>query len=337
VLPGPYVNTATVTSDDDREPHTATDTTVVVASADVIVSKTDSNTTVIAGGGTVQTYVLRVRNGGVSDSQNVVLADTWPAGFTQIAFDAPSQGIVTPGVGGNFTWLIGTLPAGQEATLEVSYVVPASTLPGPYVNTATVSSETFDPDPDNTATDTTTVVASADLTITKDDATTTVFAGGGTVQTYTLTVRNNGASDARDVAVADAWPEGFLQATLGVPTQGTVTPGVAGDFTWTLGTLVVGGQATLTVTYTVPASTLPGPYVNTATATSTTPDPDPNNTATDTTTVVTSADLTITKSDGTTTVTAGGGSIQTYILTVRNNGVSDAQAVAVEDAWPVEQ
>ena len=334
VLPGPRVNTAIVTSIDDPETHTATDATTVLTSADLIVAKTDFTTVATAGDGIVRSYLIRVRNGGVSDAQGVVLTDVWPAGFQQTTIGTPSQGTVTPGSGGSFTWSIGTLAAGVQVTLLVSYVVPSATLPGAYVNTATVTSETPDPFSNNTISDTTSVVTSANVTIEKSDGVTTVLAGSGTTQTYTLTVRNLGASDARDVAVADLWPAGFTQTGIGSPSQGSVASGPGSDFTWSVGTLVAGTSATLAVTYVVPSSTLPGSYTNTATVTTSTPDPDPANTATDTNTVTALSNLVISKDDGVTSVIAGGGTIQTYTIRVRNTGASDARDVAVADVWP---
>ena len=58
---------------------------------------------------------------------------------------------------------------------------------------------------------------------------------------------------------------------------------------------------------------------------STTPDSErANNTATDSNTVATSANLSVTKSDGVTSVTAGDGVTYTYTITVSNSGPSDA-------------
>ena len=126
----------------------------------------------------------------------------------------------------------------------------------------------------------------ADLTIAKTDGTTSVIAGAGTVQTYTITVNNLGPSTAENVSVADSWPAAFVQGAFGTPSQGSITPGAAGAFTWAIGSLAAGGVATATVSYTVPFGTAPGPYTNSATVSSTTPDPVGDNTATDTTTVV---------------------------------------------------
>src|SRR5205807_2476060 len=47
-----------------------------------------------------------------------------------------------------------------------------------------------------------------------------------------------------------------------------------------------------------------------------------------------SADLSISKTDGVTSVTAGDGVTHTYTITVHNSGPSDAQSVSVADAFP---
>ena len=91
---------------------------------------------------------------------------------------------------------------------------------GPSVsNTATVASTgTSDPAAgNNTDTETTAVVVSADLSITKDDAETTVTAGDGATYTYTIVVTNGGPSTATGVSLSDAWPAGFTRGTVTAP------------------------------------------------------------------------------------------------------------------------
>src|SRR5207247_1040767 len=142
---------------------------------------------------------------------------------------------------------------------------------------------------------------------------------------YTITVHNVGFSDAQNVSVADTWPAGFSEGTVSDP-FGTVTPGTGGNFTAALGTIAAGASKSITVTFTVPASTLPGPQTNTVAASTTTTESNTNNnSASDTDQVVASADLTATKDDGVTTVTAGDGVVHTYTITVHNVGFSDAQ------------
>src|SRR3989442_7871711 len=139
-----------------------------------------------------------------------------------------------------------------------------------------------------TCTFTNTGVTSADLSVTKSDGVTTVTAGDGVTHTYTITASNAGPSNATSVTLTDAWPSGFARGTPS-PSQGTCTNvGLGPNFTCALGTLAQGGSATVTVNYTVPASTLAGPQTNTVIVSSDTPDSVPgNNTATDTNTVAT--------------------------------------------------
>ena len=119
---------------------------------------------------------------------------------------------------------LGTIAAGGNATVTVSYTVPSATT-GSQTNTATVSS--FDADPNganNSASDTNTVLTSADLAVTKSDGATSVTAGDGVVRTYTISVSNGGPSDATGVSLADTFPAGFTRGTV-TPDQGSLRHG----------------------------------------------------------------------------------------------------------------
>src|SRR5437879_2161427 len=95
-------------------------------------------------------------------------------------------------------------------------------------------------------------------------------------------------ANATSVTLIDAWPGGFTRGTT-TSSQGTCTTTTGQNFSCSLGTLAQGGSATVSVNYTVPASTLAGPQTNTVIVSSDTPDSVPgNNTATDTNTVATS-------------------------------------------------
>ena len=325
---GPQTNSVTVTSPTDTTPgnNTASDTDTVETVADISITKDDGQTTVIAGSGG-GTYTIKVSNAGPSDAQSVALTDTWPTGFAQGTI-TPSQG--TCSVGPNFTCSLGTIAAGASATVTVSFTVPASTGAGPQTNSVTVTSPTDSTPGNNTASDTDTVETVADVSITKDDGQTTVIAGSGG-GTYTIKVSNAGPSDAQSVALTDTWPTGFAQGTI-TPSQGTCSVGP--NFTCSLGTIAAGASATVTVSFTVPASTGAGPQTNSVTVTSPTDSTAGNNTASDTDTVQTAADLSVTKTDGVTEVTAGDGVTYTYTIKVSNAGPSDAQSVALADIWP---
>ena len=232
----------------------------------------------------------------------------------------PSVGSYASGTG---VWTIGALANGASATLTITATVLAG---GPYLNSASVTATTQDPNPvNNSASAGTTPVAQADLQVAK-----TVNNGApnvGTNVTFTIAVTNNGPSSAANVQVTDALPAGytFVSAT---PSVGSYDSGTG---VWSgIGTLASGGGATLTITATVLAS---GPYLNTATGTSTTTDPNPNNnTASAGVSPVAVASLAVTKTDNSANYTPGG--TGTYVVVVTNGGPSAASSVTVSDTLP---
>lgn len=126
--------------------------------------------------------------------------------------------------------------------------------------------------------------ASADLVVTVADTPDPVTAGAGSV-TYTVTVTNNGPSDASGVAVniAETFPPGVTEGA-GTPSPGTTWASP----TWTVGALAAGASATLTLTVNVAASATAGTDVISVTATASGAEPDPNSandTATASTTI----------------------------------------------------
>jgi uncharacterized repeat protein (TIGR01451 family) len=216
---------------------------------------------------------------------SVALTDTWPSGFT-LGTITTSQGSCSPG-GGNFSCSLGNLASGGSATISASYTVPATTPAGNQTNSVSVTSTTPDPNSsNNTASKTTTVVTSADLSVTKTDGLTSVPLLDLSTHTYTIVVTNAGPSVAVDVRLNDYWPSGFNRGAT-TTTQGSCTQG-SGDFTCSLGNLAPGASVTVKADYTVPPiTTLLGSHTNTVVVGSSTPDPNTaNNTASKTTMVV---------------------------------------------------
>ncbi|HEV3446703.1 MAG TPA: DUF4214 domain-containing protein, partial [Gemmataceae bacterium] len=160
----------------------------------------------------------------------------------------------------------------------------------------------------------------------------------GTNITYTLSVTNNGPSDAQGVSLTDTLPPGttFVSASAGT--------GSGTSYADSIGTLAAGATDTITVVAKLISSAANGSTLtNSATVTSGTPDPNvANNAATFASTVSTSADLVITKtSPGSVPPGILRGSIAeaegfpiTYTIAVTNNGPSDSQAVVVTDMLP---
>src|SRR4029077_1895554 len=96
--------------------------------------------------------------------------------------------------------------AGATATVTIPYSVPAATPAGPQTASAAIGSATADPDGANdAASDTTTVLVVAPLSVTKTDGQTSVVAGTGGYA-YTITITNGGPSDAHAVGLADSVP-----------------------------------------------------------------------------------------------------------------------------------
>jgi uncharacterized repeat protein (TIGR01451 family) len=167
-------------------------------------------------------------------------------------------------------------------------------------NSATVTETTPDPGlGDETAAASTGIGGgSADLAVTKTGPATV---NPGAPVSYTVTVTNNGPTNAIGVVLTDTPGSGLLGASA---------PGCVGSpLSCDIGALAVGASATFTVSATANSTLTAGAeLLNTGTVTSGTPDPDAaNNTVTVTTLVTaatTAADLAVTKT-GPATVTPG--------------------------------
>ncbi len=175
---------------------------------------------------------------------------------------------------------------------------------------------------------------SADLGLTVSDGLTDVVAGDGLTHTYLITVTNGGPSDASGVTVLDSWPAGFAQGTIDASQGSCTSVGPGPDLICALGSLAAGASATVSVDFTVAASTLAGVQLETATVSGSPADPvGANDVATDSTTVSVIASLVIEKSDGLVSVEAGT-SGHAYTVTIGNDGPSDAHAVSLSDPVP---
>ena len=221
------------------------------------------------------------------------------------------------------------LASGASISFQLTLGIPADYALPSVSNTATIfSTPIVDPNPANdSATDFDAVTTSADLAITKTDAVDPVALGDDVV--YTITVTNNGPSDAAGVVVTDALP-GFTNFVSATPSQGVCSQ-AAGIVTCPLGVMPAGSVATITV---VVATTVAAVITNQATVTATTPDPVPgNNDASQDTTVASWADLAIAKTDGVLVVVAG--TSTAYTVTLTNNGPSvEPAGVVVSDPIP---
>ncbi|HUD41569.1 MAG TPA: DUF11 domain-containing protein, partial [Dokdonella sp.] len=300
---GAIVNTALVsspTADPDPGSNSSSVTTPVDASADLRLVKTGPAS---ATPGQNVSYTLALTNNGPSNAQGITLNDPTPAGLTFVSASAPCAG--------GFPCTIGTLASGASVTVTATFAIP-SDRDDPIVNTATASASTTDPDPgSNSSTVTTPIGASADLTVVKNGPSS---ATPGESLSYTLSVSNDGPSDAQGVVLDDPTPAGLTFVSASAP--------CASGFPCVLGTLASGANTTVTVTFAVPAGHT-GSIVNTATVSSSTTDPDPgSNSSTVTTPALASADIAIAKTVDADTPNVGEPVV--FTITAANLGPSDA-------------
>ncbi len=334
------INMATVavpegTTDTDSENNSATDEDRPTPQFDLSVTKTDGKLFVSPGAS--NTYTIVVSNSGPSNVVGADVSDLFPVTFTSATFTAVATGGATgftASGSGNISDSV-NMPVGSTITYTVTGTISApsgSTIS----NTVTVDAPegTTDTNPNNnSATDTDTVTNQADLQITKTDGTTTVVPG--TNDTYTIVVTNAGPSDVTGATVGDTFPGIFTGATYTAVATGGAT-GFTASGTGNINDTVnmpAGSTITYTVTGTV-SSAATGTLVNTATVTppETVTDPTPaNNTATDTDTLTPQADLSITKTDGVTTVVPG--TNDTYTIVVTNAGPSGVTGATVADTF----
>ena len=339
-------NVAVATGTEDSDPNNNIDSESTTAQntslPNLQVTKTDSPTTVTAGSNL--TYTIVVSNIGAAEAQNIDLTDVLPVGTTFVSFTAPAGWTATtPAVGGTGTVSASAdgLAAGTDATFTLVANVNANVADASSIsNTAEVVTTSVDTDTGNNAdTEATTVSTSADLSVTKSDSPDPVAVDGEI--TYTVTVTNNGPSDAQSVSLSDVIPTGttfveLIQNSGPAFTLSTPAVGGTGTATATLATLASGASATFTFTVDVDASVASGATItNTAVVASTTADANLDNNTDVETTIVTDAveaDLQVTKTDSPDAVTAG--TNLTYTITVSNVGGADALNVDLTDAVP---
>ena len=258
-----------------------------VSSADLAITKTDSPDPVVAG--TNLTYTINVGNSGSGPAVFAQWQDTLPAGTRLQSFTGAAGWNCTPptvGFGGTVTCKKDTMDVSESASFTIVVRVDASVLDGTTLsNTATISSSASDPNnANNSATATTAVIARADLELlSKIDTPDPVVTNNPL--TYTITLRNNGPSDAASVTLADPLPFGAIFNTC-VATGGGVCGGAGQNQNVTFASLAVGATATVTFGSTANCALSDGSVINnTATISAATADPNPANNAASASTV----------------------------------------------------
>ena len=177
---------------------------MVEPEADLTVELADDPDPVPAG--EEVTYTATVANDGPDTAVAAQLVDELPARTTFVS----SSGTCSEAPAGTVTCTLGDLAPGASTTVDITARVDADLVydnggPATITNTASVASDTTDPDPaDNTAKEDTAVVAEADAAIVDmavADAPAELLVGETAVVTVRTTVTNHGPSSPVDAVL----------------------------------------------------------------------------------------------------------------------------------------
>ncbi len=323
-------NVAEVTSDSpdvNSANNQATVTTQVerLAFLDIFKREAAGSVDPVLAGETV-VWEIEVVNRGPSIASDVVISDDMSAlPVTVGAVTGPGCGVAS----GVVTCSQAALAVGDSIIVTVEATVDSSVADGTQiVNQATASGAAS---PQVSAVEETTVLTSVDLNLTKTGPANLL---AGATATYTLTLTNDGPSDATGVTVADILPTEFAFDAFRVMSGSATCAPVAGNLECSVGTLAAGDSIVLEIDAVADTSMSVGDVAeNRAVADGDQPDPDPgSNTPVASTTIGRASGLSITKVDPIGTTVAGGSIV--YDLTVTNAGPSDASAVQVTDPVP---
>ncbi|HBF2426244.1 TPA: DUF11 domain-containing protein [Clostridioides difficile] len=319
---GDITNTAEVSAD-VPEPVTdsSTVTTPIVPSADIEVIKTSNMDTTVPG--ETFSYTITVTNLGPSAAQSIVLTDDIPDVILNPEYSLDG-GVTFQPWNGNLS--IGTLDAGEIRSIIIRGTV-SQTAVGTIINTATISSTTPDPNPDNnTSTDETDISPLADISVIKGNEP-VAMPGGRFI--YGIEIANAGPSFAENVTLTDNIPASILNPEYSIDNGVTFQPW---NGSLNIGILDAGEIRNIIIRGTV-SQTAIGTIINTATVSSTTPDPNlNNNTSTSEAEVSSSADISVVKRSNQIVVVPG--DVLDYTIEVRNAGPSTAQNVTLTDNIP---
>jgi len=327
-------NTVQVSSDTIdlvSENNDAYEETVVGATADLSIVKTDDTDPVYPGESF--NYTIIVTNNGPDVAADVEVTDLMPAELHYLS-STPSAVAGAGGTSGSgdpgpssYKFELGNIGVGESKTITIEVEVYGAG-PKTITNTAEVNSTTLDLNSENDiATEDTFIGNAAELSVTKTCNKNTVIAGENI--TYTINVTNHGPNNAENITVIDVLPSEvtFLKANI--------APDIIDDQTyqWNISTLEAYQSVIIVINVSVKNGTQ-GTISNQVTVTSDTHDTtDDNNDDEEETDVKGIADLSIEKTSDVSGTIYDNTPI-TYTLKVTNHGPDIALDVNITDILP---
>ena len=329
-----YLNTTQKLTSSLGDSGTASDSLDVLPTVSLALNVTGSTPTVLAGSGRDNLgYVVIITNNGPSTATNIVIdfAETLPPG---VIVENALAGL---GTYDQSSWNIPALGTGGEATLGITYTVPQDTQAGTNSIVATATLTSVDQvnlnQANNSATETTSIVAGVDLIVTKTGSDDPVIAGSGNGNlSYLIEVTNRGPLAATGLELTHIPSLGD-----GIPIE-SVTPsiGAFNNQTWTVGDLAVGATASLEISLTVGPSAEAASPGFTSTSSVSAVDQAQINTGDESVTssrnITREVDLTVLAESSRDPVLAGFNLPQNlfHTLTVTNQGPSDASGISLQ-------
>ncbi|MFD2100614.1 gliding motility-associated C-terminal domain-containing protein [Flagellimonas iocasae] len=314
-------------SEDDQQ----TVTPVPLPISDLLLRKSVDNLSPFVGENVI--FNINITNLGPSDVTGVQVMDLLPSGYTYVS-NSRTAGSYNPTTG---IWdLNNVIPNGVTETLNIVATVNPT---GDYFNVTEVIASSND-DPNSTPNNNnffendqdsagTIPIPAADMTLSK--TVDNEFPDVSNNVTFTLTLTNEGPSDAFALAVQDILPSGYTYVSDDSGGFYDINSGL-----WNVGNLTAGSNATLNILVQVNAS---GNYLNQAELmTSVIPDPDStpgNNDPTEddqdeqSTTPRHVTDISVTNTADNLSPSAGDQII--FTITLNNAGPNDATGLVVED------
>ncbi|MBW8242918.1 DUF11 domain-containing protein [Muricauda oceani] len=280
-------------------------------------------------------FTLTVTNDGPSEATAVQVTDLLPSGYTYISDDGGGAYDEVTGI-----WDVGSITSSDSASLSILCNVNAS---GDYDNVAEITGHDqtdIDSTPNNNIPgeddqDAVSVVPEPLVDISVAKVVDQIIPEVGEEILFTVTVQNDGPSDATNIVVTDVLASGYRLVSSN-PSVGSYN---ATNGSWVVGNLANGASETLEITVEV----LPtGNYINTAELTNVAEmdvDSSPNNNneleddqETVEPIVIPVADLLLQKSVNVLSPYVGQDVI--FTINITNLGPSDATGVAVMDVLP---
>jgi uncharacterized repeat protein (TIGR01451 family) len=336
-------NTAAATtssSDTNANNDSAMASTTITAESDMFVFKSAPAT---AATGSNITFTVTAGNAGPNDAPNAHFVDVLPSnvGFVSINQTAgPTFNCTTPAAGasGTVTCTIATLTAGTSAQFDIVVTVDPKAAGTTLINTVTAASDNPDGNGENNTSETGTSVPGGNLADLRILKTGPVSQPADTDVTYTISLTNDGPSDATTVSLIDNLPNSIPPSSpltfvsFNQNSGPTFACSAGATTTCSIQTFPAGSTATFTLVAHIPPGTPSGhTYTNVVKMTSDN-DPNPDNDTSSSTVTISSADIGVTKSGPATAV--AGGPTYNYVVTLSNGGPDEATDVSFSDTLP---